>query len=210
MQSAPEVPSDPPAGARSSAAARRNREPVLKVLASWAASGERVLEIASGTGEHVLHFATAMPAVAFQPSDPDPAARASIDAWRQAAGLANVAPALDLDVGRRPWPVEPPDLVLCLNMIHIAPWQAAIDLFAGASQVLDAGGRLLLYGPFLQREVPTAPGNLAFDADLRARNPQWGLRDLADVRALATAAGMGAPRVVPMPANNLLVAWVKG
>jgi SAM-dependent methyltransferase len=186
-------------------AAARNRDPILAVLQSFAPAHGSVLEVASGSGEHAAHFAAALPGLVFQPSDPDAARRASIDAW--CAGIANVRPALALDAAGADWPTGPFDLVLCCNMIHIAPWAAAEGLVAGAGRVLAPGGTLLLYGPFRRAGVPTAPSNEAFDADLRARNPAWGLRDLEAVDALARPAGFTAPEVTEMPANNLCVAW---
>jgi SAM-dependent methyltransferase len=186
-------------------ATARNRDPILDVLRRLAPPQGTVLEVASGSGEHAAHFAQALPGLVFQPTDPDPARRASIDAW--CAGLANVRPALALDAAGDAWPAGPFDLLLCCNMIHIAPWSAAEGLVAGAGRVLAPGGLLLLYGPFRRQGVPTAPGNEAFDASLRAQNPAWGLRDLEAVDALAQAAGLTAPGITEMPANNLCVAW---
>jgi SAM-dependent methyltransferase len=186
-------------------AAARNRDPILAVLRRLAPAHGTVLEVASGSGEHAAHFAAALPGLVFQPSDPDAARRASIDAWCE--GIANVRPALALDAAGPGWPTGPFDLVLCCNMIHIAPWAAAEGLVAGAGRVLPPGGTLLLYGPFRRQGVPTAPSNEAFDADLRARNPAWGLRDLEAVDALARPAGFTAPEITEMPANNLCVAW---
>ena len=186
-------------------AAARNRDPILAVLRRLAPAHGTVLEVASGSGEHAAHFAAALPGLVFQPSDPDAARRASIDAWCE--GIANVRPALEIDTAGAGWPTGPFDLVLCCNMIHIAPWSAAEGLVAGAGRVLPPGGTLLLYGPFRRAGVPTAPSNEAFDADLRARNPAWGLRDLEAVDALARPAGFTAPEITQMPANNLCVAW---
>lgn len=186
-------------------AAARNRDPILAVLRPLAPPGTVVLEVASGSGEHAAHYAAALPAVRFHPSDPDPARRASIDAW--CAAIPNVAPALALDATNGPWPTGPFGLVLCINMVHIAPWAAAEGLFAGAGRVLVPGGTLLLYGPFRRAGVPTAPGNEAFDASLRARNPAWGLRDLEALDALAKGAGLSGPVVTEMPANNCCAAW---
>lgn len=185
---------------RQAPAAARNRAPILEVLRQHLPAQGLVLEVASGSGEHILHFAEALPALSFQPSDPDAGARASIDAW--AEGQPNVRPALALDASAT-WPALRADAVLCINMIHIAPWQAAIGLFRGAAATLPAGGLLYLYGPYRQSGLPTAPSNEAFDADLRARNPAWGLRLLEDVVALAAEHGFAAPDVVPMPANSL-------
>jgi SAM-dependent methyltransferase len=186
-------------------ATARNRDAILAVLHRLAPGSGTVLEVASGSGEHAAHFAAALPGLVFQPTDPDAARRASIDAW--CAGIANVRPALALDATTGPWPAGPFDLLLCCNMIHIAPWEAAEGLVAGAGRVLAPGGTLLLYGPFRRQGVKTAPGNEAFDADLRARNPQWGVRDLESVDALARAAGFGGAEITEMPANNLCVAW---
>jgi SAM-dependent methyltransferase len=187
--------------------ARRNREPILAVLERSLPRAGLALEVASGSGEHVVHFAGRLPGLAFQPSDPDPAARASIDAWVAASGLANVRPALALDAASRDWPLERADAVLCINMIHIAPWRAAEGLVAGAARLLGAGGVLYLYGPYQRGGAHIAPSNEAFDADLRARNPEWGVRDLDDVAALAAGAGFGEPEIVAMPANNLSVVF---
>jgi len=192
-------------------ATARNRDAILAVLRRVAPATGTVLEVASGSGEHAAHFAAALPGLMFQPSDPDGVRRASIDAW--CAGIANVRPALALDAAGDAWPAGPFDVVLCCNMIHIAPWAAAEGLLAGAAkvlglgQVLGQGGALLLYGPFRRGGAHIAPSNAAFDADLRARDPAWGVRDLEDVDALARRAGLGGPEVVGMPANNLCVIW---
>ncbi len=189
---------------RSSHSVERNRDAILAVLRTLFPHVGRVLEVASGSGEHAAHFAAALPGLEFQPSDPDPEARASVDAW--CTGLPNVRPALDLDAALPNWPDLQADAVLCVNMIHIAPWAAAQGLVAGAGRVLRTGGLLVLYGPFLRDDVPTAPSNLAFDAGLRARDPAWGVRRLEDVAALA-AAGFDAPAITAMPANNLLITF---
>jgi hypothetical protein len=164
-----------------------------------------VLEIASGSGEHAVHFAREFPGLLLQPSDPEPAALRSIDAWRAEAGLFNLLPAVALDVRAASWPVEAADAILCINMIHISPWTATVGLMRGAARLLAPGAPLDLYGPYRQAGVETAPSNEAFDESLRARDPDWGLRQLEDVIAEAAAAGFGLDRVVPMPANNLSV-----
>lgn len=188
----------------SAPSALRNREPILEVLRRVLPPAGEVLEVASGTGEHVAHFAAALPEIGFQPSDLDAARRASIDAWAQ--GLANVRPAIALDtIGA--WPAGRFDAVVCINMIHIAPWAATLGLIGGAGAVLPSGGVLVLYGPYLRDGVATAPGNLAFDADLRARDPGWGLRRLERVAEIASAAGFSGPEIVEMPANNLCVVF---
>lgn len=188
---------------RHAPAASRNRQPILDVLRPRLPTDGLVLEVASGSGEHVMHFAAALPNLVFQPSDPDSSARASIDAWADATGLANVRPAVALDTQQAAWPVEQADAVLCNNMIHIAPWQAAIGLIAGANRVLSAEGLVYLYGPYRRDGRHTAPSNDVFDRDLRRRNPAWGVRDLEAVTALAGEHGFGAPEVIDMPANNL-------
>jgi SAM-dependent methyltransferase len=190
-------------------AAARNREPILDVLKRHLPARGLVLEVASGTGEHVAHFAQACPHLAFQPSDPDPAHRASTDAWAAALGLANVRPAIALDVTAEVWPVESADALLCSNMIHIAPWAAAIGLMRGAGRVLPPGGLLFLYGPYKRGGQHTAPSNAAFDAGLRAQNPAWGVRDLEAVASLAADNGLAQPTIVQMPANNLSLVFRK-
>lgn len=184
-------------------AAERNRGPILEVLRRWLPAEGLVLEIASGSGEHALHFAAAFPNLLFQPSDADPEARLSIDAWAEGSGLANLRPALAIDATADAWPIARAVAVLCINMVHIAPWAATLGLLAGAARVLPPGAPLCLYGPYRQEGVPFAPGNLAFDEDLRARNPAWGLRRLELLAQEAARCGFGAPEVVPMPANNL-------
>lgn len=162
-----------------------------------------VLEVASGSGEHAAYLAGEFPALEWQPSDPDPAARVSIAAW--CAGLDTVLPPLDLDAAVPRWPVEHADAVLCVNMVHISPWSATLGLMAGAARVLAPGAPLLLYGPFLQDGVPTAPSNLAFDESLRARDSRWGIRSVEAVRTVAD--GFELDRIVAMPANNVLLVF---
>lgn len=188
---------------RQAPAAARNRQPILDVLQPRLPREGLVLEVASGTGEHIVHYATARPELTFQPSDPDVDARASVDDWVRTLGLANVRPALEIDVTARTWPVERADAVLCCNMIHIAPWEAAVGLVAGAARVLSPGGLFFLYGPYRQGGRHTAPSNEAFDADLKRRNPAWGVRDIEAVIDLAGAQGFSTPEIVEMPANNL-------
>ncbi len=162
-----------------------------------------MLEIAAGSGEHTVHFARlAVPALHFQPTDPDASARASIDAWAARSGLANAKRALALDAASDTWPVTRADAVLCINMVHISPWQATEGLIRGAARVLPPGGLLFLYGPYRRGGQHTAPSNAAFDADLRRRNPLWGVRDMEAIAALAAEARFAAPSVIPMPANN--------
>ena len=189
--------------------AARNRDPILAVLQRFLPARGVVLELASGSGEHTMHFAQALPALAFQPSDPDPQARASIDAWAASAGLLNVRPALALDVTAQPWPIDAADAVLCINMIHIAPWEAAVGLVSGAAALLPPDGLLYLYGPYRRNGGHTAPSNEAFDRSLRERNPAWGIRDLEAVAELAAAHGFAPPEVEQMPANNLSLIFSK-
>ncbi len=197
---------DAPTDARRfSPSAARNRDPILQALRPRLPAAGLVLEVASGTGEHCAHLAAALPGLRFQPTDPDPDALASIDAW--CGALANVRPALALDAAAADWPVAAADAVLCINMIHIAPWEATVGLVAGAARVLAPGGMLALYGPYMRDGRHTGPGNVAFDADLRARNPAWGVRALEDVAALAAAVGFGVPEVVKMPADNLVLVF---
>jgi SAM-dependent methyltransferase len=186
-------------------APERNKDPILDVLRRVLPRQGLVLEIASGTGQHVIHFAAGLPDLTWQPSDADAQARASIAAWSADAKLPNVLPPLDLDVRSEPWPVQRADALLCINMIHIAPWAAAERLLDGASRLLGPGAPLVLYGPYRRDGRHTAPSNEAFDADLRRRNPDWGVRDLEAVAALAKRNGFVLEEIVDMPANNLCV-----
>lgn len=190
---------------RHAPAAERNRDPILEVLRRVLPERGVVLEVASGTGQHAAHFARGLPHLVWQPSDPDPDHRASIAAWT--GGIATVRPPLDLDAAGGDWPVERVDAVVCINMIHIAPWPAALGLLAGAARVLGPGAPLYLYGPFRRGGRHTAPSNEAFDADLRRRDPAWGVRDLDEVAHAAEAAGLRPDGVVEMPANNLSVVF---
>lgn len=192
-------------------ATARNREPILEVLRRWIPAGANVLEIASGTGEHAVFLAPRLEVESWQPSDPGPESRRSIDAWRAAVNAACVLPALDLDVTSTPWPAPPtkPDAVVCVNMVHISPWRASLSLFAGAREILGPSGLLYLYGPYRRGGRHTAPSNEAFDASLRARNAEWGVRDLEDVISAAAARELELAEVVEMPANNLSVVLQK-
>ena len=190
---------------RSAPAAARNAAPIVEVLRAVLPERGLVLEIASGSGEHAVHFAREFPGLLFQPSDPEPAALRSIDAWRVEAGLFNLLPAMAIDVRAASWPIEAADAILCINMIHISPWAATSGLMRGGARLLASGAPLYLYGPYRQAGVEIAPSNEAFDESLRARDPEWGLRLVEDVIAEAAAAGFGLDRIVPMPANNLSV-----
>jgi SAM-dependent methyltransferase len=201
---------DTPEAARSSPATLRNREPILQVLRRRLTSDAQVLEIASGAGEHAVFFAEAMPQVRWRPSDPDGDARASIAAWRAAAELPNLAAPIALDAADpATWPTAPVDAVVCINMLHISPWAAAEGLMAGAGRLLGPGGQLILYGPYVETDWPTAPSNLAFDESLRSRDPAWGLRRLDDVVALAARHDLRLAERIEMPANNLTLVFVK-
>jgi SAM-dependent methyltransferase len=191
---------------QTSPAAERNKDPILAVLRSVLPAEGLVLEIASGTGQHVVHFARALPRLDWQPSEPDPDMAAIAAARIAEAGLANIRPVLPLDV-RTPWPIEAADAVICINMIHIAPWAACVHLVEGASRLLPAGGILFLYGPYRRDGRHTAPSNASFDADLRRHNPEWGVRDLERVAELAASHGFSLASVVPMPANNFSVVF---
>ena len=187
----------------------RNAGPIVEVLRGVLPPAGLVLEVASGTGEHALHFARAFPALTFQPTDPDPLALASIEAWRSEAP-DNLLPPLMLDAAGEDWPVDRADALLCINMVHISPWPATLGLLRRASRVLSAGAPLVLYGAYRRAGVPTAPSNEAFDESLKARNPEWGLRLLEDVVAEAAAVGLSLERVVDMPANNITVILRRG
>ena len=197
---------NPDAGARRSApAALRNREPIAEVLGEWLPERGVVLEIASGTGEHAVFFAERFPELEWQSSDVHPDALASIEAWRSAADLPNVRPPLVIDASKPDWPIERADAVLSINMVHISPWSSALGLIDGAARLLPASGPLILYGPWLTDDIPTAPSNLAFDADLKARDPEWGLRRVEDFAAAAEQRGLQLLETRQMPANNLML-----
>jgi SAM-dependent methyltransferase len=188
----------------------RNRDAILDVLRRVLPPKGLVLEVASGSGEHAAYFAAALPALDWQPTDPDQEALASIAAHRANAGLPNLLVSLHLDVTAQEWPVGRAGAVICCNMIHIAPWAACEGLIAGAARVLTAGGLLYLYGPYKISGQHTAPTNQAFDEQLRAQNADWGIRDLEDVTALAIQHGFALAETVPMPANNFSVIFRRG
>lgn len=184
-------------------ATQRNRVPILEVLARILPGAGTVLEVASGSGEHAVWFAQHLRPLVWQPSDPDPACRRSIAAHAAAAGCATLRPPLDLDVTAAEWPLDRAEAIVCINLVHIAPWSAAEGLFAGAARLLPPAGVLFLYGPFFRAGRETAPSNLAFDRSLRTRDPAWGLRDTADLETLGRARGLALDELVEMPANNL-------
>lgn len=203
---APWMPGDgDPSVRRHAPATARNRDAIAGVLADWLPQAGTVLEVASGSGEHAVHFAAAFPHLDWQPSDPDPAGLASIAAWRDDARLGNLAPPLALDASAPEWPATRADAILCINMVHISPWEATLGLFAGAARLLAPGAPLILYGAYVEPGVPTAESNLAFDANLRARNAAWGLRDTAAVKVAAGDAGFVFAERRAMPANNLML-----
>jgi SAM-dependent methyltransferase len=187
--------------------AERNKEPILAVLRRVLPARGTVLEIGSGTGQHVAHFAKALPALAFQPSEMDAARHASIAAWIRAEGLANVKPPLAFDVTALPWPVRAADAIVCINVIHISPWEATLALMKGAGELLPRSGVLVTYGPYKRHGEHTAPSNAEFDMSLRSRNPAWGIRDMDDVAAAARGASLELEEIVPMPANNFTLVF---
>ncbi|MET0532431.1 MAG: DUF938 domain-containing protein [Microvirga sp.] len=181
----------------------RNRGPILTLLRMLLPQTGTVLEIASGTGEHAVHFAAALPHLLWQPTDYDEKALSSITGHRAASGLSNLLVPLRLDAGAPEWPVERADAIVAINMVHISPWPVTQGLIVGAGRVLPPGGMLYLYGPYKENGAHTAPSNEAFDADLRRRNPQWGVRDVEEVADLARASGLDLVERFSMPANNL-------
>ncbi len=190
-------------------AADRNKAPILAVLERLLPDKGLILEIASGTGQHVVHFARALPALIWQPSDIDTGSLASIAAWIAEEALPNVNDPVALDVCRFPWSVSHADAIVCINLIHIAPWAAAEALFSGAGQILPPGGVLFLYGPYRRFGGHTAPSNEAFDAQLRAQNPGWGVRDVEEVEKLGNRSGFTLEETIAMPANNFSLVFRK-
>ena len=199
-----------------SSAAERNRQPILQVLQTLLPASGTALEIASGSGQHVAHFAAALPGWSWQPSDAQPDHFDAIQAQCAAAGVSNVRPPVLLDVREAHWPshgavfqapFDRVDLVYCANMLHIAPWACCAGLMQGAARHLAPQGRLVTYGPYLEDGVPTAPSNLDFDASLRQRNPAWGIRPLHDVAAEAAHAGLRLTARHALPSNNLLLVF---
>lgn len=190
--------------------AERNKQPILEVLTRALPPRGLVLEIGSGTGQHVAHFARALPALTFQPSEMNVERHASIEAWVAADKLPNVKRPLEIDITKHPWPVPTANAIVCINVIHISPWEATLALMAGAGEILPAGGVLVTYGPYKRRGAHTSQGNEAFDASLRARNPLWGVRDIDEVAEVAGRAGLALEEAVPMPANNFTLVWRKG
>ena len=190
---------------RSAPAALRNRQAIADVLAAWLPASGLVLEIASGTGEHVIYFAERFAALEWQPSDIHPDALESIAAWRSASQVKNVRSPIILDAASHAWPIDRADAILSINMVHISPWQSALGLLDGANRLLRADAPLILYGPWIKEGVPTAPSNLDFDADLKRRDPDWGLRKVDDFAAAAGERNLYLVETRAMPANNMML-----
>ena len=198
------------AGAKRSApAASRNRQPIADVLSEWLPERGLILEVASGTGEHVVHFAERFPALEWQPSDMHEDALNSIRAWRAEAGLANIREPLIIDVSEAGWPIEQADALLSINMVHISPWQAALGLLAGARRILAESAPLILYGPWTSGQVETAASNLAFDAQLKSVDPRWGLRSVEEFTEAAAGRGFRLADQRLMPANNMMLRFLR-
>ncbi|MEZ4221089.1 MAG: DUF938 domain-containing protein [Polyangiaceae bacterium] len=195
---------------QSSPAALRNRDPILEQLRQIFPMQGLVLEIASGTGEHVLHFAAALPQLTFQPTDANPASLESVRAHLADAALSNVLEPKTLDVCAEAWPVERADAIFCANMIHISPWEACVGLMRGAGHILSPGSALVTYGPYRFHGEFTAPSNEAFDRSLQQRDASWGVRDVDDVFACAESFGLRNEQILPMPANNHLLVFRRG
>jgi Protein of unknown function (DUF938) len=188
-------------------ATSRNRDFILDIFREVLPMTGAILEVASGSGEHVIHFAKNLPALVFQPSDADPDALLSITAWVKAKGVTNVRAPIALDASQSLWPIASADGIICINMVHISPWEATLGLIKGAAAILPPASPFYLYGPYKREEFATAPSNQAFDRSLRDRNPTWGLRDLEAVAAMAQSVGFSAPVITEMPANNLSVVF---
>jgi SAM-dependent methyltransferase len=202
-------PQPTPEGGLHAPATQRNREPILEVLRRVLPKEGLVLEISSGTGQHAAFFAEGLPGITWQPSDPSPAHLQSIEAWLQSTGAANLLAPVFLDVLSKRWPLSQAAAIVNINMIHIAPWEACEALMTGAAAILAPGAPLFLYGPFKRNGEHTSESNAAFDARLRNDDPRFGVRDLADVKAVAQRAGFRLQEVVEMPANNLSVVFVR-
>lgn len=189
----------------SSPSALRNRDPIWNVLQKVLPENGTMLEIASGSGEHAIHYAARLPNLIWQPSDPSDKARASIKAWSDEEGFENLLPPLDIDVTSETWPIDHADAMLAINMVHISPWAATVGLMKGAGRLLPSGGSLTLYGPYRQEGREFVESNVEFDVWLRNQNSDWGIRQLEDVASLAKQSGLSLSSVVDMPANNLCV-----
>jgi hypothetical protein len=202
-----DIPDAPPG--RFAPAAERNKVPILQELARLLPASGLVLEIASGTGQHAVFFAQQLARLEWQPSDMDPAARASIAQWLRHNALPNLRAPVALDVCQLPWPVEHADALVCINMVHISPWSSTLALFRGAHASLPPGATVFLYGPYRQAGAHTAPSNAAFDAQLRAQDARWGVRDLEEVARAADEQGFDLHEIIAMPANNFSLVFGK-
>lgn len=191
--------------ARSAPAALRNRDPIAAVLGEWLPDAGLILEIASGTGEHAVHFAERFPGLDWQPSDIHQDALTSIEAWRATTEFPNLRPPVQLDASAADWPIDRADAMLSINMVHISPWTSALGLLSGARRLLAPAAPLIMYGPWLKGDVDTVPSNLEFDADLKRRDPEWGLRRVEDFAKAAEERGLGLEATRAMPANNLML-----
>ena len=196
-----------PEAKRHAPATARNRDAIADMLSGILPASGTILEIASGTGEHIVHFAGAFPHLLWQPSDHDVLGLESISAWSAEAGLPNLLPPVLIDASAPDWPVARADALLCINMVHISPWAATAGLLRNAVRVLGPSEPLCIYGPFRQRDVPLAESNAAFDASLRQQNPEWGLRSVEDINQTASENGLRLDQIVEMPANNLLLVF---
>lgn len=185
--------------------AERNKQAILEVLERVLPARGLVLEIGSGTGQHVAHFAAGLPHLEFQPAELDLARHPSIVAWT--VGLANVRPPASFDLTREPWPVRAADAIVCINVIHISPWEATLALMRNAGKMLPAGNVLVTYGPYARGGRHTAPSNEEFDANLKSRDPRWGVRDMDDVASVAKESGLQLEEAVAMPANNFTLVF---
>jgi len=192
---------------RHSPAAARNAAPIAEVLAQELPDEGLVLEIASGTGEHAVYMAQRFSNLEWQPSDRDAEGLASIEAWREDVGLANMRSPIALDAAAQKWPIEACDALLCINMVHVSPWKATEGLMRGAKRILARGAPLILYGPYLEADVETSASNLAFDASLKARDSAWGLREAAAVDREARINGLTRTARYEMPANNIMLIY---
>lgn len=191
-------------------ATMRNRDPIAQGLEVLLPATGLVLELASGSGEHVIYFAAQLPRLRWQPTDVNEEACRSIAAWTKDSGLANVLPPLRLDVTDATWPIDGADAILCINMVHISPWDATVSVFAHAAALLPRNAILYFYGPFVRHDVVTSSSNLEFDRSLKSRNPAWGLRDVAAMDRLAVANGFAAAEIIEMPANNVSLVFRRG
>jgi len=198
-----------PADQKHAPATMRNRDAIATVLSQILPETGTVLEIASGTGEHAVYFGQKFSGLIFQPSDPDPDCCRSIAAWTTREAVENVRPPMQLDALANDWDIESPTAILCINMIHIAPWEAAIGLLNHAARLLAPGDPLYLYGPYFRDGVESAQGNLDFERSLKSRNLRWGIRDVADMDALAEKTGFKRENLIEMPANNISLIYRK-